>query len=578
MACALRTPLRTMSTPSPPDTGWPWPEAPRLALGCMRLSTDPGRDGARSAATLGAAWNGGLRVFDTARAYGLGEDELGHNERLLGQALKARPARVITKGGMRRDGGAWIPDGRARSVRADCEASLAALDGLPIALYLLHAPDPRTPWATSVRGLKALLDAGLVERIGLSNVSRPQLEEALQLAPISAVQVALGLGNDAPLRGGLVELCAQRGICVLAHSPLGGAPRAAKLLRGQALGALAARLGLTPAAAALHGLRSVHPVIVPVVGARSPATASAWAQVAAAPVDAPELSAIYPPLSLPPAAPRPDGAEVVLLMGLQGSGKSDAVAGWVAQGYERLNRDERGGTLRRLHALLDERLGAGALKVVLDNTYLTRAARREVLEVAGRHGARVRCLHFDTPLPQAQVNVVLRMLQRFDRLLTPLELRGARDAFGVTPGPHHRSARQLEPPSADEGFAEVRIVPFSRRDGAPGRAALLAPLELLDAALARPDAPIALFGWKPEASDEALAALAAELKAAHPRVLDVRVCNHPAGPPRCWCRPPLPGLVLELAHRHGLDLRRSALLGRGPAHRALAEAVGARFE
>ena len=47
-------------------------------------------------------------------------------------------------------------------VRADCEASLAALDGLPIDLYLLHAPDPRTPWATSVRALARSCDEGLV--------------------------------------------------------------------------------------------------------------------------------------------------------------------------------------------------------------------------------------------------------------------------------------------------------------------------------------------------------------------------------------------------------------------------------
>ena len=44
---------------------------------------------------------------------------------------------------MTRSGGGWIPDGRAKAIRADCEASLAALDGLAIDLYLLHAPDPR---------------------------------------------------------------------------------------------------------------------------------------------------------------------------------------------------------------------------------------------------------------------------------------------------------------------------------------------------------------------------------------------------------------------------------------------------
>ena len=84
--------------------------------------------------TIGAAVEAGVTVFDTARAYGLGEHELGHNERLLAGALRrcgARPcARIVTKGGMTRAGGGWIPDGRAKAIQADCEASLAALDGL----------------------------------------------------------------------------------------------------------------------------------------------------------------------------------------------------------------------------------------------------------------------------------------------------------------------------------------------------------------------------------------------------------------------------------------------------------------
>ena len=54
---------------------------------------------------------------------------------------------------MTRAGGAWVPDGRAKAILGDCEASLAALDGLAIDLYLIHAPDPRTPWRTSVRAL-----------------------------------------------------------------------------------------------------------------------------------------------------------------------------------------------------------------------------------------------------------------------------------------------------------------------------------------------------------------------------------------------------------------------------------------
>src|SRR5262245_53018525 len=177
----------------------------------MRLSTADERDDVLAGETIGAALESGITVFDTARAYGRGADELGHNERLLADALRRSSAtgaaRIVTKGGMSRVGGAWLPDGRAKAIRADCEASLAALDGLPIDLYLIHAPDPRTPWKTSVRALARLVDAGLVERIGIANVNRSQLDEALELADVAAVQVALSVFDDGALRGGLVQRC-----------------------------------------------------------------------------------------------------------------------------------------------------------------------------------------------------------------------------------------------------------------------------------------------------------------------------------------------------------------------------------
>src|SRR5215212_1752308 len=138
----------------------------------MRMSTGAERDEELAVETITAAVEAGVSVFDTARAYGRGELELGHNERLLARALRCcgaeREARVVTKGGMARPGGRWVPDGRAKAIHSDCEASLAALGGLAIDLYLIHAPDPRTPWRTSVRALARLVDEGMVRRVGLS--------------------------------------------------------------------------------------------------------------------------------------------------------------------------------------------------------------------------------------------------------------------------------------------------------------------------------------------------------------------------------------------------------------------------
>ena len=246
-------------------TGWLDASELRIGLGCMRMSTDEDRDEELALETIAAAADAGVTVFDTARAY-------GDNECLLARALRRcgaeSRARIVTKGGMTRPGGAWVPDGRAKAIRGDCEASLAALAGLAIDLYLVHAPDPRTPWRTSVRALARLVEEGLVRRVGVSNVNRTQLDEALELAPIAAVQVALSPYDDRALRGGLVERCEERGITLIAHSPLGGPRRASRLAGQQALADVAHVRGATPAEVALASLLELSPSVVAIPGAR----------------------------------------------------------------------------------------------------------------------------------------------------------------------------------------------------------------------------------------------------------------------------------------------------------------------
>lgn len=122
-------------------------------MGCMRLSTEPDRDGDRALATLHAALDAGVTLLDTADAYARDGTETGHNERLLARALatwsgNTSSVRVATKGGLTRPGGRWEPDGRARHLVAACQASLRALGLTRIPLYQLHAPDPDVPLAT----------------------------------------------------------------------------------------------------------------------------------------------------------------------------------------------------------------------------------------------------------------------------------------------------------------------------------------------------------------------------------------------------------------------------------------------
>jgi len=564
----------------------------------MRLSTDENRNEELALETIAAAVAAGITVFDTAHAYGRGPDELGHNERLLVRALRrcgaVGSARIVTKGGMARTGGAWIPDGRARTIRADCEASLAALDGLAIDLYLIHAPDPRTPWRTSVRALARLVDDGLVRRVGLANVSRRQLDEALALAPVAAVQVALSPYDDHALRGGVVDRCAETGIALIAHSPLGGPRRAAGLARRQPLVEIAGAQGVTAAEVALAWLVGLGPGVVAIPGARRPETARSAARAASLELNAGDRAALARTFGRARQArlehPRPgptDDADVVLVMGIPGAGKSRVAEEYVSQGYLRLNRDERGGTLRGLADALDKALSSGVRRAVLDNTYLTRAARNHVIETASRHRIPTRCVWLDTPLAQAQVNLVERLLDRFGSLPTPEELKelARREPGVLAPTSQMRAFRELEPPSCDEGLSAVEQIPFVRTSRLKGTragvfvAAAAARDPNLEAALEsrNSSAPHLVFDWSPDGTLDDLADVAALFAAKVSGPIETALCAHAGGPPVCWCRPPLPGLPLAFARAHGVDPSTSIVIGSRPAHRTLANALGARY-
>src|SRR5262249_16636143 len=149
--------------------------------------------------------------------------------------------RVATKVGLTRPDGLWIPDGRARHLAAACEASRVALGVDRIDLYQLHAPDPRVPFATSVRALAPLQEAGAIDRIVLCNVTVGQIEEASRICPIAAVQVELNVWNDDQLLSGVVSYCAAHDIQLIAHRPLGGAQRARRLAADPVLRAIAER-------------------------------------------------------------------------------------------------------------------------------------------------------------------------------------------------------------------------------------------------------------------------------------------------------------------------------------------------
>jgi predicted kinase len=151
----------------------------------------------------------------------------------------------------------------------------------------------------------------------------------------------------------------------------------------------------------------------------------------------------------------------VMILGLPGAGKSTVAESLVARGYERLNRDEAGGSLR---ALLPA-IACGSSRLVLDNTYVTRKARAAVIQAAWQRQLPVRCIWLTTSLEDAQLNAASRIVSRYGRLLSPEELRetAKHDTAAFAPTAQFRYQRELEPPDSSEGFAQLEAMPFDRR-------------------------------------------------------------------------------------------------------------------
>jgi aryl-alcohol dehydrogenase-like predicted oxidoreductase len=244
-----------------------------IGLGGMPMSLAGHPPVERSIRAIHAAVDAGVNLIDTADAYCTDEHDVGHNERLIAEALRGRRDGVIvaTKGGHTRPGGSWALDGRPEHLRAACEASLRALDTDRIDLYQYHRPDPDVPYEESIGAIKELQDEGKVRWVGISNANVEQIELASSIADIVAVQNQLSLEYRSPIGKGEVAECERRGIAFLPWSPLGGIPNAADAAaRHDPVRAAADAHGVSPQQVALAWLLSLSPCVIPIPGTTRP--------------------------------------------------------------------------------------------------------------------------------------------------------------------------------------------------------------------------------------------------------------------------------------------------------------------
>lgn len=254
-------------------------EVSAIGLGGMPMSIEGRPDTARSVATIHAALEAGVTLFDTADAYHLHSDEVGHNEFLIAGAIASwggdtSTVLVATKGGHLRPGdGSWTLNGRPEHLKLAAEASLKRLGGDAIGLYQFHRPDPAVPYADSIGALRDLLDAGTIELAGISNANPEQILLAREIlgGRLASVQNQFSpafRSSEAELR-----LCSELGIAFLPWRPLGGIQSAASLGdRFPAFQAVALAHGVSPQVVCLAWHLAKSPQVIPIPGASRPAS------------------------------------------------------------------------------------------------------------------------------------------------------------------------------------------------------------------------------------------------------------------------------------------------------------------
>ncbi len=249
-----------------------------IAWGMWRFC---GSDVAAARRLVEAAFEAGITLFDTADIYGPDNNEdFGASEALLGRVFAEAPALrdkmvLASKGGI----SMGVPyDSSAAYLASAIDASLTRLGCEKIDLYQIHRPDLLAHPQEVARALDDARAAGKITAIGVSNHTPAQtaaLAEYLTV-PVVSHQPEFSALTTTPLFDGLFDQAMQRGMAVLAWSPLGGGRLAdPKDARAQAVAALldkkAEEAGVDRAAVAYSWIMA-HPARpIPIVGTQNAA-------------------------------------------------------------------------------------------------------------------------------------------------------------------------------------------------------------------------------------------------------------------------------------------------------------------
>jgi aryl-alcohol dehydrogenase-like predicted oxidoreductase len=251
-----------------------------IGLGGMPLSMNDDREypeESAAIATVHAALDAGVTLIDTADIYAPTWDQMGHNERIIGKALKAYGGGtdgvvLATKGGITRsEGERWGRDGSLDYLRSAVEKSLRALQVDVIDLYQWHRPDRWRLYGDVIESFKTLQQEGKIKAVGISNANVEEIDvarEVLGEGGLASVQNEFSPRHP----GSYDELlhCGSHGIAFLPWSPLGGTGGGARSV-GERYGAFAEvgrNHGVSPQQVVLAWELALGEHVIPIPGAR----------------------------------------------------------------------------------------------------------------------------------------------------------------------------------------------------------------------------------------------------------------------------------------------------------------------
>ena len=273
-----------------------------IGLGLMTFDQSGTQPRQQLLDTVTAALDAGVTLFDTADAYGPGDEKgagaQGENERLIASILDELGVRdrvfLSTKGGhVRTDGGQWETDSSAEHLRRSVDDSLQRLGVEQLSLWQHHRPDPKVPYDEVIGTVKEIADSGKVAHVGLSNADPEQIRAAHAVLGDRLISVQNQFSPAFRSSRPEIDVCEELGLAFLPWSPLGGLSDAKELAdKHPAFARIAQSRGVSAQQVALAWELAQSPVVIPIPGAKRPSSITDSAAAADLELTADELAAL----------------------------------------------------------------------------------------------------------------------------------------------------------------------------------------------------------------------------------------------------------------------------------------------